>query len=211
MKKGNPYLHDCSACETKCDGVSKGVYDFQSDVAFSEHFEQELVKKIKRNDHFAKKTEKDGYPDIEVYDREGGELLCYIEVKAQRRTFMSVKDRLPKAGLAASETMALNLSDLLRYFKIDKEVDVPVYIMWLLEDRPCVLGDKAVLSFYQDVRVLERIYKKAGDARRFRRMSGKGDVVDGVHKGVVVNYHFSLNEMEPFQVKDFLKKLSEEG
>ncbi len=31
--------------------------------------------------------------------------------------------------------------------------------------------------------------------RRFRRASGDGDMVNGVHKGVVVNYHFSIREL----------------
>jgi hypothetical protein len=36
---------------------------------------------------------------------------------------------------------------------------------------------------------------------RFRRASGYGDVVNGVHKGVVVNYHFSLEELKPFNIR----------
>jgi hypothetical protein len=42
---------------------------------------------------------------------------------------------------------------------------------------------------------LKTIYQKQLDKRRFRRKSGDGDVVDGVHKGVTVNYHFSLTEL----------------
>ena len=41
--------------------------------------------------------------------------------------------------------------------------------------------------------------------RRFKRRSGYGDVVNGKHKGVVVNYHFSLNELD-----DNIKNLSTE-
>jgi len=42
---------------------------------------------------------------------------------------------------------------------------------------------------------LKDIYARYETKRRFRRKSGTGDVIDDVHKGVVVNYHFSLNEL----------------
>jgi len=47
--------------------------------------------------------------------------------------------------------------------------------------------------------ILEKIYNTAKDKRRFRRKSGKGDIVDGIHKGVVVNYHFSLKELKKWK------------
>ena len=44
--------------------------------------------------------------------------------------------------------------------------------------------------------MLENIRKNdINNFRKFKRASGKGDIVDGVHKGVLVNYHFSLNEL----------------
>ena len=33
-----PYLHDCSSCQTRCDGNSLGIYQFTNDVEYSEHF-----------------------------------------------------------------------------------------------------------------------------------------------------------------------------
>ena len=142
----------------------------------------------------AEKCEKEGYPDIAVYNS-SNQLQKYVEVKAQRRTFMSVERLLPHSNLKPSETLALNLSDLLRYFDIKKEVNLPIDIVWIVTKRPCVTGQKSYKYFYQSVDELERVYNNYKEKRRFRRKSGQGDIVDGVHKGVTVNYHFSINEL----------------
>lgn len=198
------YRFDCSSCETRCDGTSKGVYNFNSDAEFSEHYEKLLIERIKEEGYFAKKTDKDKYPDVEVFDEEGGELLCYIEVKVQRRTFMKVQKYLPDADLVPSETLALNLSDLNHYIDQSKIEDVPIYIMWVLSERPCVLGSKNVMCFYNRIEEFERLLLQYGDKRRFRRADGIGDVVNGQHKGVVVNYHFSISELKPFNLNSIL-------
>jgi len=113
---------------------------------------------------------------------------------------MSVKHFLPKANLQASETIALNLSDLLRYFEIYKKENIPILIIWVLQNRPCIVPDNKRYYFYQSIEILADIYNKYKNNRTFRRKSGKGDVIDGVHKGVVVNYHFSLNELKMFKL-----------
>lgn len=198
------YRFDCSSCKTRCDGTSKGVYNFNSDAELSEHYEKLLIERIKEEGYFAKKTDKDKYPDVEVFDEEGGELLCYIEVKVQRRTFMKVQKYLPDADLVPSETLALNLSDLNHYIDQSKIEDVPIYIMWVLSERPCVLGNKNVMCFYNRIEEFERLLLQYGDKRRFRRADGIGDVVNGQHKGVVVNYHFSISELKPFNLNSIL-------
>jgi hypothetical protein len=180
-------------------------YNFKNDVAFSEHYEQLLIKSVIEKGYFATKTNKDKYPDVEIYDRENGKLLCYVEVKVQRRSFMSIKRILPNANLVPSETLALNLSDLEHYIEQSKIVDVPICIMWVLAERPCILGDKKVMCFYNNIHEFERILSNYGNNRRFRRASGKGDVVNGQHKGVVVNYHFSIAELKPFELDKILK------
>lgn len=197
-----PYLYDCSTCQNRCDGRSLGVYQFRNDVEYSEHFENQLIQELINYGFFAQKTERDGYPDIEVYECEGGPLRCFIEVKAQRRSFMSVSRLLPNSNLIPSETMALNLSDLVRYFEIADQEPVPVYILWVLSERPCIVPNGQYYYFYQNVEYLRNVYNHYRDARRFRRQSGVGDVVNGQHRGVVVNYHFSLQEMLPFNIDD---------
>lgn len=202
----NEYIFNCDLCTTRCDGVSKGVYIFSNDVDYSELKENKLITQINTIDGFyAKKCDLDGYPDIEVTHTASGKIF-YIEIKAQRRTFMSVKRILPDGGLEPSETLALNLSDLLRYFEIRRNIHKPIYIIWCLENRPCIVPDGKTNYYYQDTKILEDIYNKVGDRRRFRRESGRGDVVNGQHKGVVVNYHFSLNELKELHILELLKE-----
>jgi len=189
-------IFDCKVCPTPCDGVSKMNYNFMNDVEFAEKNEAFIRDQINLNSTLlAKKCEEEGYPDIAIYDKASMNLKKYVEVKAQRRTFMSVERILPKSNLKPSETLALNLSDLLRYFDIKKKVNLPIFIVWIVTRRPCVTGKKSYKYFYQSVDELERIYSKYKEKRKFRRKSGQGDIVDGIHKGVVVNYHFSINEL----------------
>ena len=190
------YLHDCRKCTTRCDGKSIGTYIFEDDVAYSKRYE-DMMKGL-LNGRFGDNaiiTAKDGYPDIAVLDGKKG-MMAYVEVKAQRRTFMSVERLLPSADLVPSETLALNLSDLVRYFEIFDDEGVPTYVVWALANRPCILHQTESKLYFQDIKKLRAVYDKYGMTRRFRRKSGHGDVVDGKHKGVVVNYHFSLNELE---------------
>ena len=188
-------IYNCTVCETRCDGKSKMNYQFTSDVDFAEKQERLVIDRAEELFGYkAMKTDKDGYPDLELRDIEKN-LVKYVEVKAQRRTFMSVERLLPQANLKPSETLALNLSDLLRYFEIKEKEKIPIYILWTLSERLCVVEENQFNFYYQDTDVLKEIYEKYGSKRRFRRKSGSGDVVNGVHKGVVVNYHFSLNEL----------------
>ncbi|MEA4821091.1 MAG: hypothetical protein VB122_02475 [Erysipelotrichales bacterium] len=202
----NKYIFDCDSCPTKCDGTSKGVYIFMNDVDYSEHKENQMISQINTvSDFYATKCELDGYPDIEVLHKPTGKTF-FVEIKAQRRTFMSVKRILPNGGLEPSETLALNLSDLLRYFEIRRKINKPIFILWCLQNRPCIVPVEKTYYYYQDTMQLEEIYNNVGDKRRFRRESGKGDVVNGQHKGVVVNYHFSLNELDELHIFELLER-----
>lgn len=193
------YIFDCNVCHTRCDGKSKNVYNFKNDVDFAEEHEKTIINKINAHKKYnAVKCNLEGYPDIEI--KKDGEIYAYIEVKAQRRTFMSVQKILPQSKLTPSETVALNLSDLLRYFQIYDEIGIPISIVWCLQNRPCITGINETKYFIQNIEELKKIYFKNQNTRVFRRRSGKGDVVDGVHKGVVVNYHFSLREFELWNI-----------
>jgi hypothetical protein len=192
----NNYIFDCGSCKTRCDGISIGVYNFRSDAEYSEAKENYIIEQINLNNNFeAKKCELPGYPDIEVLNKSTNKKF-YIEIKAQRRTFMAVERKLPDANLKPSETLALNRSDLLRYFDIKREIDAKIFIIWCLENRPCIVPQGQTYFYYQDINKLELIWQTEQNKRTFRRASGRGDVVNGQHRGVVVNYHFSLNELE---------------
>lgn len=192
-------MFDCTVCPTRCDGKSVGQYHFERDVAFSENIENEIIAAI--NAHYphliATKTTREGYPDIELCRQTAPQQpVAFVEIKVQTRTFMTIKRYLPQSQLHPSETLALNLSDLERYFTIKNTTQKPLYIVWCLMNRPCVLAGKTRQFYYQEITKLQHIYQKAGKTRRFRRETGIGDVVNGIHKGVTVNYHFSLNELQ---------------
>lgn len=181
-------------------------YDFLNDVQYSEKYEKQLIDKINALGLFAKKTERSQYPDVEVYDKKDGNILCFIEVKVQRRTFMTVEKHLPNGSLIPSETVALNQSDLQHYIEQSKVESAPIFIMWVLSNRPCITGNTTKF-YYNHIDILKDIFEYYKDKRRFRRKSGVGDIVNGQHKGVVVNYHFSLNELLPFSINDFLRAI----
>jgi len=195
-----PNIYDCTVCPTRCDGKTVPKFDFERDVNFSESVENKVIAFInEKYPHLtACKTTTDGYPDIEIRRSDSSEICLFLEIKVQSRTFMSVRKYLPASELFPSETLALNLSDLERYFAIKDKTNLPVYITWLLINRPCITSSNATGKkfFTQKLDVLREIrLADKNNNRRFRRASGDGDVVDGIHKGVVVNYHFSLNEL----------------
>ncbi|MCL2649434.1 MAG: hypothetical protein FWD60_00225 [Candidatus Azobacteroides sp.] len=199
------FIFDCEKCQTRCDGKSKGVYDFKNDAELSEKYENLLISEInRRNCVVARKCIREGYPDIELLQND--QTVGFIEVKFQQRTFMTVRKHLPEGNLQPSETLALNQSDLLRYFDIYQKDKLPLFVVWGLKNRPCIVPKDKVLFFYQRIELLEKIYDHYKDKRRFRRASGSGDVVNGVHKGVVVNWHFSLAEFMKFRVDEFIQQ-----
>lgn len=131
-----------------------------------------------------------GLPDIEFM--RGERLMGRVEIKVQTRTFMAVEKLLPDSHLRPYETVALNLSDLERYIELSKSEHKPIFVVWWVR-RPCI--DQGYWG--QRLEVLESLHQRYGSTRRFRRASTQSDVVDGVHKGVTVNYHFSLKELLP--------------
>ncbi len=192
------FVFDCEVCHTRCDGISKGVYNFENDSSFSEQYEKLIIDRINQSGKYeASKTIDSGYPDIVVHNL-NGKIHNYVEVKVQQRTFMKVQSALPTSSLMPSETVALNLSDLLRYFSLFHETNIPTSIVWVLLNRPCIVGKNKHLFFYQKVEILQQLFSQYNDLRRFRRKSGEGDIVGGIHKGVTVNYHFSLTELVPW-------------
>ncbi|HMR17818.1 MAG TPA: hypothetical protein PKA53_00845 [Sphingobacterium sp.] len=193
-------IFDCSSCPNPCDGISKGVYIFEDDVELSEYYERKIIDYIhSKGVYQAEKTKTDGYPDIEVRNGEGN-IKVYIEVKVQQRTFMKISTLLPEADLCPSETIALNLSDLKRYFEVYDRTQKPIYVVWVLLKRSCIVGDAGYKVYAQKIEVLRDIYQDYLEKRKFKRNSGEGDMDDNKHKGVVLNYHFILNDLKPWDI-----------
>jgi hypothetical protein len=183
---------DCGRCRTRCDGRSKLAYVFDDDVQKSEAVEASLAARLSSQlgvDVVKTAAQAHGLPDLEVAC--GGQLISRVEVKVQGRAFMAVQRLLPYAGLRPYETVALNLSDLQRYIELYQRERVPLFLVWHVR-RPC-LGEG---YWGAPITALERLWRRYGERRQFRRKSAPSDYVDGQHKGVVVNYHFSLNELE---------------
>jgi hypothetical protein len=189
--------YQCQICPTRCDGHSKSAFIFEDDTALAEKTENWLAKHFIRLGLNIRKAppQQHGLPDIEILRAD--EVIGRVEVKAQGRAFMAVERLLPEADLRPYETVVLNLSDLERYIALFKTVRKPTYIIWAVK-RPCI-GQ----GFWgQELEALENILLKYDRRRRYRRDSTRSDIVDGVHKGVTVNYHFSLRELLPLEELD---------
>lgn len=195
-------IFDCSMCEHRCDAVSKAVYEFDDDILFSNLIQDLVIELIRRInisfDAFRNETDH-SHPDLIIKRKNSIEEVALIEIKVQARTFMKIRELLPASNLYPSETLTLNLSDLERYYSIKEKLQKPIYIVWCLINRACLTGInfRSIKFYHQELDVLKKIHSNDIDnSRRFRRKSGKGDVDQmGEHKGVVVNYHFSINEM----------------
>jgi len=197
------FIPNCDECNlsNKCSGKSKGQYIFEDDTALSDKVEEETKMLIVKHTKFLcdkviDKELADGYPDLKVLLESPDNVVARVEVKFQQRTFMKIKQKLPLANLLPAETVALNKSDLVRYFEIYTLIKpTPIYIVWKLL-RPC-FGE---LWLYNHISEFKKIYEQYGDKRTFRRQSGYGDIdEEGRHLGVVVNYHFSINELKTIE------------
>ena len=182
---------DCKRCATRCDGTSNRSLDFQEDTAISEIAELELSSRLNQIDLIrAQKVpdESAHLPDIEI--RKNDKVIARVEVKAQGRAFMAVNRLLPHGNLLPYETVALNRSDLVRYIKNFDLEQIPTFIVWRIK-RPCIPD-----AWYgHNLEFLKKSFEKYGETRTFRRRSTNSDYVGGTHKGVTVNYHFSLKEL----------------
>jgi hypothetical protein len=182
---------DCAICPTRCDGRSKSAYVFEDDVALSEAAEDWLAGHLGDAldvDVYKAPAQRHGLPDLALI--RGDRVLARVEVKAQGRAFMAVQRLLPEADLLPYETVALNLSDIKRYAAQYRLDGVPLFIIWRVK-RPC-LGEG---YWGQHIGPLIAIGNRYRDHRTWRRASTDSDYVGGEHKGVVVNYHFSLREL----------------
>ena len=184
---------DCDRCLTRCDGRSKSAYCFEDDVALSEAAEDWLAGYLADTlgvDVYKAPPRRHGLPDLALI--RGEQVLARVEVKAQGRAFMAVQRLLPEADLLPYETVALNLSDIRRYAAQYRMDGVPLFLIWRVK-RPC-LGEG---YWGQHIAALIELGNRYRDQRTWRRASTDSDYVAGEHRGVTVNYHFSLRELLP--------------
>ena len=195
---------NCDLCPTRCDGRSKSAYVFEDDVALSEAAEEWLAGYLAdklRIDVYRAPPRRHGLADLALI--RGDRVLARVEVKAQGRAFMAVQRLLPHADLLPYETVALNLSDIKRYAAQYRMDGLPLVLIWRVK-RPC-LGEG---YWGQHIEPLIEIGNRYREQRVWRRASTDSDYVDGEHRGVTVNYHFSLRELLPLE--DLLPALAGE-
>ncbi|MBQ4309313.1 MAG: hypothetical protein II772_06260 [Lachnospiraceae bacterium] len=198
----------CIDCPTRCDAAPRPRHDFEKDAEYAEAMELELAALLDANPGVcARKSPRHEMPDIEVSDRRTGEVICYVEVKALKRAFMGVERILPESGLTAPETVELNTSDLMRYDLIRRAVGKPVFVLWRISERPCLTAEGGYRCFFGGVGELMRIRARTADVRTYRRKTRAGDVVNGEHKGVVVNFHFSVAELTEARPENCLSEI----
>ena len=97
----------CENCTHCCDGQSLNTYEKDEDAKRSEKVEAEIIDLINFQSHghlVCRKSAAPGQshtePDIEIRLAGQPDVIARLEVKYQRRAFMSVKRSLPNAGLA---------------------------------------------------------------------------------------------------------------
>ena len=210
MTENHPIHPDCSSCTQRCDRRTRDRHDFQADADYAGTHELELAELLSGNPGFtARKTRRREYPDIEVIDTRTGKAVCYVEVKALRRAFMSVERLLPAAGLTPPETVELNTSDLLRYVRIHHRTGKKVFVLWRISERACLTPEGGYRCFFGDVEDLILIHARTMADRTYRRRTGSGDIVNGEHKGVVVNFHYSIRELTEARPENRLREILE--
>ena len=85
---------------------------------------------------------------------------------------MSVEWFLPSSNLKPSETLALNLSDLERYFRIEKGTGIQTSIVWVLMNRPCIVKENEKHFYYQTTENLKKMYNFYQNKRRSEGSQG---------------------------------------
>lgn len=194
-----------------CKPYSNNHYPFKQDLDNSEELVRILVNIIETNTPYQytrPKNHKD--PDIVVYCKETKQLICRIEAKKLgSKAFMKSKEDI---GLMPKETLVIDESKFLHYLdcKINDDKNMqsaPIFIVWHWL-RPC--PDLFNTIVFQELSILEQIYKKTGGSK-FRRRTANSDFVDHQRKGIIDKIHFSRQECLPIslllsELKKFVQK-----
>lgn len=196
----NDAVFDCGTC-TRCSPISNNDYPFLRDLDDSQFLVDLLKKEIeKKFGLVCKEPVRNKDPDLRVIDARIGDLLiCRVEAKYLRgKAFVNSYQTV---GLRPKETLVVDEPKLLHYFSC-KEADanlhkrqVPLFVVWMF-DRPC--EDIGRITVFQEIDVLKRIYNNH-PTRRFTRGAASSDNKNGVIRGVIDKYHFSIKETRPIE------------
>lgn len=189
---------DCTQC---CDGKSLGRYPQEQYYRFGENLEAKMIALIQSKakglitcQKSANWGEAHSKPDLELKSiGQNSKIIARLEVKHITRAFMLV-EKLLKAPLEPWETIGVNTAKIRRYAELQKKEGIPIYLVWRV-DRTCFPG----IFFYQKIQKLIDIVNHYGASREFVREGEDGDKIA---------FHYSINELEPFHIDDYLKLLS---
>jgi len=198
FSKGNKGCGGCNICQP----YSALIYPFERDLANSEMLVKELERFIQESTGLrVSETTVHQRPDLLVHDA-NGKLIARLEAKyLEGKAFMKATKILGEP-LFPKETLVVDTPKLLSYFNC-QEIDlreqgrnIPIYVVWKF-DRPC--ADVGGICIYQEVSILKRIYQLKKDVRSYTRQTGQGDFVDGIRRGVIDKFHFSISECLPIE------------
>lgn len=190
----------CNDCTQRCDGKSLGRYPQEQYYKFGEDLEAKIIALIQSKTKGLLSCQKSANwgqahsgPDLELRSiGQKSKTIARLEVKHITRAFMLVEKRL-KSPLVPWETIGVNTAKIRRYAKLYENEGIPIYLVWRV-DRTCFPG----IFFYQDIQTLISIVNHYGAKREFVREGEDGDKVA---------FHYSVNELKPFYVDDYLKLL----
>ena len=191
----------CEHCKQRCDGKSLGRYPRQQYYAVGENQEAIILKLIQSNakglltcQKSAMWGEAHSKPDLELRSiGQPSKIVGRLEVKHIRRAWMQVGKCLEEGGLVPWETIAVNTAKIRRYAKLYEQEGIPIHLVWRI-DRACLPGR----FFYQDIGALTDIVERHGNKREFVREGDDGDKTA---------FHYSVNELKPFNVDEYLDLL----
>lgn len=190
---------NCAPCDL-CTPNSKNHYPFRRDLDNSEELVNTLITMIETyTPYLCTRPHNHKDPDIVVYYEKTKQLICRIEAKQLgSKAFMKSKEYI---GLMPKEALVIDEPKFLHYLdcKINddyKMQSVPIFIVWQWL-RPC--PDLKGIIVYQELSILEKIYKNTG-GRKFRRRTANSDFVNNQQKGIIDKIHFSRQECLPIDL-----------
>lgn len=196
-----PNVFDCTKCHTPCNSETARRKEFDIYRSWGERVEEVLMYYINsKGEYYARKTANHKYPDITLYNKQR-KIVRYLEVKTVLNTFMKIQELLPEANITPSEVVVLNDSHIKKYKEIQDETKIPVFVIFVVGNRPCITNGDQYKIYYQDLNVLYDLYEKEKDQRTFKRKVVENDTDDqGNIKSPLLKVHFSLNELKLYKI-----------
>ena len=196
-----PNVFDCAVCHTPCNSESAKHNTFHINKTWGDKAEEIVMYYINKKGKYKAEETTLGhkYPDLTLFDKSRN-MASFVEVKMVSSTFMKIQDKLPEAKLTPSELVVLNNSAIVNYSKIAQKHNLPIYIVFIVANRPCITLNDDYKLYYQNFDVIYDIYKQKKEQRSYTRRIVQGDQDDqGNIQNPLFKVHFSINELMPYK------------